>query len=443
MSLGNARTAVSRIVRARVGSKRDARAWYRIIKAKAPGAYVLKIEGDIGVDKDDEGNVIGVSAATFNKQLRSIRDMKTLRVDIFSPGGNVFDGIQIYNALRALSKAGVQVKIRIGALAASIASVIAMAGDVVEIHEESSFMIHDPWTAIEGNAAELRKTANMLEKLRSTMMSAYSRKNPGMPADELEALIKAETWFTGTEAVEAGFADVLLSEALDSEALASAAVIVKAMAKPKTKAKAKAEGDEEDYPNAANDDGNDEDDPNAADDGDDEDQPQDMAGIAAALGAIAETLQEVLDAVTASDDDDGEDEPNAADDEDDGDGADDEDDPNAEDDDEEKQARAAARRRARAKARKPVARKPVNVNSKAYLALKKIAKANGQFGSFVTYVSAGASLKQLQDKFLDGESDVKNRVRSTAAAARTTNKATKLDPDAYYATLNGKKKKEA
>jgi len=444
MNLGVARTAQSRLVRARAGTKRDARAcWYRVAKAKAAGAYVVRIEGDIGVDRDDEGNLVGLSATTFINKLRAIRDLKSLLVHINSRGGSVVDGMQIFTYLRSLSKAGVRVTVRIGALAASMASVIAMAGDVVEIHPQSILMIHSPWVEIEGNAADLRKQAAVLDKLGSSMMTAYKTKNHSISDADLQAAMQAETHYTGAEAVEAGFADVLLTDELPADAVAYAGAVVKAMARPKRGARA--EGDDENQDdkdaNGEGDENQDDENKNEDDANGEGDAPDaDLSSIAAALGAIAETLQEVLDAVTGSDEPDGDEmEPEGADDEGDDENPDDE-----EDDGEEKPAaRASQRRRVNGKARDK--RSPVNTGSKAYAALKKIAKTNGQLGSFVTYVAAGASLKQLQDRFLDGEPEASTRIRSTAAAGRSAVKATKLDADSYYATLNGAggKKKDA
>ena len=167
------------------------------LKAQADQAE-LYIYGDIVTDKwfDED-----VSAASFVKDLKET-EASQLDVFINSGGGSVFDGVTIYNALKRHSA---HVNVHIDGLAASIASVIAMAGDTVSIAENAMLMIHDPWTVTMGNTSALRKTADNLDTVRDSMLSSYKRSN--LSEEELMAAMEVETWYSGPEAVEHGFAD--------------------------------------------------------------------------------------------------------------------------------------------------------------------------------------------------------------------------------------------
>lgn len=116
----------------------------------------------------------------------------------------MFDGMAMYNILKAHSA---QKTVYIDGLAASIASVIAMAGDLIIMPENSMMMIHNPWTMTTGDAEELRKSADLLDKIKEALLTAYRRS--GKSDEEISAIMDAETWFTGAEAVEHGFADEL------------------------------------------------------------------------------------------------------------------------------------------------------------------------------------------------------------------------------------------
>lgn len=170
------------------------KSWYQV-KALASNAAEISIYDEIGA--------WGVSAKAFMDDLKSLGDVSDITLRLNSPGGSVFDGMAIYNRLKS-HKA--QVTIYIDGLAASMASVIAMAGDLVVMPENAMLMIHNPWTMTAGDAAELRKNADMLDKVKSTMLSAYTSKT-GKTEDEISALMDAETWFTGAEALAHGFAD--------------------------------------------------------------------------------------------------------------------------------------------------------------------------------------------------------------------------------------------
>lgn len=121
-------------------------------------------------------------------------------VRINSPGGLVTEGLAIYNALKPRAPT-----VYIDGVAASIASLIAMAGARIIAAENALLMVHDPWVDAEGNAAVLRKTADLLDKHRDAMLMGYARS--GLSPSRLTALLTAETWMTAAEALSLGFVD--------------------------------------------------------------------------------------------------------------------------------------------------------------------------------------------------------------------------------------------
>jgi ATP-dependent Clp protease protease subunit len=167
------------------------------IKAKGKDAAEVLIYEDIG-----EGWFGGVSAKGFADDLKALGDgIKTINVRINSAGGSVFDGVAIYNTLR---KHGARIEVDIDGMALSIASVIAMAGDEIRMAENALFMIHDPWTMTWGNAGELREQADLLDKIKGTLVDTYVARS-GRSAAEVSDWMAAETWMTAQEAQERGF----------------------------------------------------------------------------------------------------------------------------------------------------------------------------------------------------------------------------------------------
>lgn len=161
-------------------------------------AATLDIFGDIS-SWADEGS--GASVADLTSQLAKLGDVETIAVNINSYGGEVAEGLAIYNALRN-HKA--KVTTRCSGFACSIASVIFMAGEERIMDEASLLMIHNAWTFAEGNAADLRKQAADLEKITDASVKAYlSRVN--ITEEELRAMMDAETWLDPEAAKEAGF----------------------------------------------------------------------------------------------------------------------------------------------------------------------------------------------------------------------------------------------
>lgn len=144
-----------------------------------------------------------VTPKAFHDDLKALGDISTLNVYINSPGGDVFAGQTIYSMLKRHSAT---VNVYVDGLAASAASVIAMAGDTVTIPRNAMLMVHNPWTIALGEARDFRKLADDLDKVGETLVAVYQDKT-GLEADEIRSLMDAETWLTADEAVEKGFAD--------------------------------------------------------------------------------------------------------------------------------------------------------------------------------------------------------------------------------------------
>lgn len=175
------------------------KSWYSI-NALADYTATLSIFDEIGA--------FGVTATQFIQDLANLGDIKNLTIQINSQGGSVQDGVAIYNAIK---QHPASVTIEINGWALSIASFIAMAGDTVRMASNSLLMLHNPWTSAAGDAAELRKTADVLDKTRETLISAYARSGKSRP--EIITMLDAETWLDANEALSCGFIDeVLLSE---------------------------------------------------------------------------------------------------------------------------------------------------------------------------------------------------------------------------------------
>lgn len=138
--------------------------------------------------------------------IRSLADMGNVTVRLNSPGGDVFDGMAIFNAFRSHSGA---VTVRIEGLAASMASVIAMAGKKVQAYDNAMLMIHNSWTVSAGNQYDLRETADILEKIDGNILNAYHEKSKAGKR-ELADMMRSETWLTAKEAKEKGFVDAIV-----------------------------------------------------------------------------------------------------------------------------------------------------------------------------------------------------------------------------------------
>ena len=129
-----------------------------------------------------------------------------ISVWINSPGGDVFAAAQIYNMLMDYPY---DVTVKIDGLAASAASVIAMAGTTVEMSPVAMMMIHNPATIAIGDSEEMKKAVKMLDEVKESIMNAYEIKT-GLARDKISKLMDAESWFNAKKAVELGFADKIL-----------------------------------------------------------------------------------------------------------------------------------------------------------------------------------------------------------------------------------------
>lgn len=173
----------------------------------------INIYGDITsyAGKNDlfGDEIDGVSAVNLSKKLAEIGDVSQINVYINSYGGEVAEGLAIYNALK---RHNAKIKTYCDGFACSIASVIFMAGDERIMNESSLLMIHNAWTYAVGNSEELRKQADDLEKITQASVEAY-KAHSELSEEEIKNLMDAETWILPAEALEYGFAtSVLKSE---------------------------------------------------------------------------------------------------------------------------------------------------------------------------------------------------------------------------------------
>ena len=170
-------------------------------KGKKAEIYIYETIGD--------GWLGGMSAKSFSEELKGLGEVEQIDVFISSDGGSVFDGISIYNQLKR-SKA--KVIINIDGIAASIASVIAMAGDEVYMASNAQMMIHKAWTVVSGNADELRKQADIMDKIdEETIVAAYVEKS-GESVEKMNELLAAETWLSSSDALDLGLIDGVTEE---------------------------------------------------------------------------------------------------------------------------------------------------------------------------------------------------------------------------------------
>ena len=144
-----------------------------------------------------------VTPKQFKKDLDALGEIKNLDIYINSGGGDVFAGQAIHSMLKRHTA---YKTVYVDGLAASIASVIAMAGDKIVMPANAMMMIHKAWTIAMGNANQFRKMADDMDKIDESIVSVYTSKT-GKEAEEIAALLDAETWLTAEDAVAEGFAD--------------------------------------------------------------------------------------------------------------------------------------------------------------------------------------------------------------------------------------------
>lgn len=168
-----------------------------IRNAAEPGEAELLVYGVIG-----DGWFDDVDGQKFVKDLAKLK-ARRIRVRINSVGGDLFSGLGMYNALRAH---GAEVVSIVEGLAASAASIVALAGSRIVMRRGTMMMVHQPRARAAGTSAELRAAADVLDRARDSIVDIYAART-GRPADEVRALVDAETWMTAAEAVAGRFAD--------------------------------------------------------------------------------------------------------------------------------------------------------------------------------------------------------------------------------------------
>lgn len=173
---------------------------FRAATATAPAVLAI----------DDEIGFWGTQAKDFRESLNGI-SAKELHVEINSPGGDVFAGTAMFNMVRAWAKDGKTVVTKVTGVAASIASVIFLAGDKRVMPKNTFAMVHQPWTFAMGNADDLREQADTLEKIGGGMVKTYMDRT-GLSEDEVNALLAQDTWLSADEALEKGFATEVSDE---------------------------------------------------------------------------------------------------------------------------------------------------------------------------------------------------------------------------------------
>ena len=205
------------------------------VKWDAPSDAVGKWDASVRGAADDttitmydmigsDGWSDGVTAKRIASALRSIGS-RDVTVSINSPGGDFFEGLAIYNLLREHPH---KVTVKVIGLAASAASIIAMAGDEIQVARSGFVMVHNAWSVVIGNRHDLRAAATVMDQFDASMAELYSAA-AGITKEAAAALMDAETWMTGQAAVDAGFATALLAadEVVEEQEQTNAALAAK------------------------------------------------------------------------------------------------------------------------------------------------------------------------------------------------------------------------
>jgi ATP-dependent Clp endopeptidase proteolytic subunit ClpP len=191
----------------------QSRPWYRIVNLDDDGPARVDVYDEIGGSWFSDG----VTASGFVAQLAAIPSSRALEVHINSPGGDVFDGISIYNSIAQRQGPVTTV---VDGLAASAASFIAQAGKTRVVSPGSMMMIHDASGICIGDAADMREVADLLDQVSGNLADIYAA-HTGKPAGGWRDAMQAETWYKAAEAVDAGLADRLLERPAPEGAAAS------------------------------------------------------------------------------------------------------------------------------------------------------------------------------------------------------------------------------
>jgi ATP-dependent Clp protease, protease subunit len=168
------------------------------IQAKGNKTAEILLYEDIG-----EGWFGGISAKQFAQDLNAMGDIDSIDLRINSSGGSVFDGLAIYNILL---KHKAVVNVYIDGVALSIASVIAMAGNTINMADNALFMIHNPWGQAIGTAKDLREKADLMDTVKESLVLTYAKKT-NMAVNAIAQMMEDETWMNAQDAKKNGFID--------------------------------------------------------------------------------------------------------------------------------------------------------------------------------------------------------------------------------------------
>lgn len=186
--------------------------WYQIRNAAPTDSGPAEV-----LIYDEIDSWFGVSAEQLARDISALDPQRALTVRINSPGGNVYDGVAILNALRGHPGT---VTVVVDGLAASAASVIAMGGDEIVMNRNSEMMLHNGSALVVGGSEDMRKMADRLEQVNANLASIYAERCGGTP-EEWRAIMAAETWYSAEEAVAAGLADRVEAGSQDARAIAA------------------------------------------------------------------------------------------------------------------------------------------------------------------------------------------------------------------------------
>lgn len=203
------------------------------IKAQADPSVADIFINDIIGDWIDDYFGFGVTSKAFIKDVQDLPEaVKTIRLHINSPGGDVMAASHIANTLRdQRANKHRKVEVLIEGAAWSAATIITSAGQPTLIADNALMMVHDPWSITLGNAREMRKEAEVLDKFRDTIVAAYRWKSP-LSVEALVALMEADTWMDADEAVANGFADGKIAGASSAAAAIDDKIFAKLPAVP-------------------------------------------------------------------------------------------------------------------------------------------------------------------------------------------------------------------
>jgi ATP-dependent protease ClpP protease subunit len=188
------------------------------------GVLELTVYEDIGEDWWSGG---GVTAKSVKQKFDAAGAFSRIVVRINSPGGDAFEGVAICSLLRSQGK---PVDVYVDGIAASAASIIAMAGDTITMGRSAMMMVHNAWTVCAGDGDDMRKCADTLDTISLSIGQTYVAKT-GKTAAEIKAIMDAETWMGAEECVDEGFATAIAEDSAQEEAAMALAASFKSLAK--------------------------------------------------------------------------------------------------------------------------------------------------------------------------------------------------------------------